>query len=273
MAEIFFYELLQTSNSLQSDVQDREYVMCRQETVKMSREKVLPSSNYACPAVMSLALDVSLSGSKRITLAPFAGGSSFQQPRPCLEYGIAEGQDDDHNDGWEEEEEEEDHTDDNDDHYHHHQNEEDQRQRLLGSICETYCVQLDLDDNALNIAQRIIKDLSHLSPFRRLQMTVSTLAHSRWSRWVYILPRVSQVNLGLLGRYVGSQICTLVSLRVFAFTVVAFEVFMTMSMTEGSFSLMTKSCGVYKVALWSGLLLILTRCLTTSSNATETCPR
>lgn len=144
MAETFLHELLQSINSVQSGDQDRDCVICLQETGTMSRETGFVELQLRLPCnhiVGSGCITIWLQANNS---CPLCRREFFPaQPRPYLEHGVMEGQE----------------------HEAEEEGEED-RLGLLGVICEDYCSQLGLDHEITRIAKLISYDLSRRDVFR-----------------------------------------------------------------------------------------------------------
>ena len=137
MAEAFLDELLQTTNSIQSD--DRNCVICLQETGKLSRETGYIELLVSLPCTHVVGSGCIARWLTENNSCPVCRRELFPaQPRPFLEHGVMEGQED-------EDQEEQDQT-----------NEELRANRPdLDRLCEDYCSQLCLDGRTANVAKVI----------------------------------------------------------------------------------------------------------------------
>ena len=149
MAEAFLHELLQTSNSVQSDTQDH-CVICLQETGTMSPETGfielmlrLPCSHLVGSGCIAMWL-------KENNSCPICRDVFFPaQPRPYLDHDVMEDQEEETEGEVEDEEEEED------------------RRLLLERMCQDYCLQLELNRRTTEIAQVIILNIVHTYPYNQ----------------------------------------------------------------------------------------------------------
>ncbi len=142
MAEAFLDELLQTPNSIQSD--DRNCVICLQETGRISRETGYIELLVRLPCTHCVGSGCIARWLKENNSCPCCRREFFPaQPRPYLEHGVMEGQED-------EDQEDEDQEDED------QENEELPPDRPdLERLCEDYCSQLCLDRRTANVAKVI----------------------------------------------------------------------------------------------------------------------
>ena len=153
MAEIFLDELLRTSNSVQSDSQDRDCVICLQRTGTMSRETGLIELQLRLPCGHVVGSGCNVVWLKANNSCPICRGEFFPaQPPPVLEDGMMEGQEEE-----DQEEEEEDEYED--------EGEVAERLRMLERVCQDHCFQLDLFGQTVRTAELIIRNLLRLYPF------------------------------------------------------------------------------------------------------------
>ena len=144
MAETFLHELFQPSNLVQSDTQEQKCDICLQETGSMSRETGLIELQVRLPCSHVVGSGCIAVWLKNNNSCPICRREFF--PRPSLEDGMVLDQDEDD----EEEEEQEEYR---------------ERLQLLETICQNYCLQLDLDRRTISIAQMIMPKLVRLYPF------------------------------------------------------------------------------------------------------------
>ena len=137
MAEAFLDKLLQTTDSIQSD--DRNCVICLQETGKISRETGYIELLVSLPCTHIVGSGCIARWLKENNSCPCCRREFFPaQPRPYLEHGVMEGQED-------EDQEDED-----------QENEELPPDRPdLERLCEDYCSQLCLDSRTANVVKVI----------------------------------------------------------------------------------------------------------------------
>ena len=147
MADEFRHELLQTSNIVQSDTQDRNCIICYQETGKISRETGLFELQIRLPCGHVVGSGCIVVWLKDNNSCPLCRREFFPaQPGPSLE-DIEEEEDQEEEQEYEDEEENE------------------ERLRMLETNCQSFCLQLDLDRRTIRIAQLLIQNLLQLYPF------------------------------------------------------------------------------------------------------------
>ena len=146
MAEAFLHELLQTSNSVQSDTQDH-CVICLQETGAMSPETGFIELMLRLPCNHLVGSGCIAMWLKENNSCPICREVFFPaQPRPYLEHDVME----DHEEQEVEDEEE-----------------EEDRRLLLERMCQDYCLQLELNRRTTEIAQVIILNTVRTYPYNQ----------------------------------------------------------------------------------------------------------
>lgn len=144
MAETFLNELLQTANSVPSDDQNRDCVICLQETGTMSRDTGLIELQLRLPCRHIVGSGCITTWLRENNSCPLCRREFFpSQPRSYFEHDELESEDED--DGDQEDE---------------NQVDFEIRQVMFEDLCEEFCIQLGLDDITIQTAQNICQNIS-----------------------------------------------------------------------------------------------------------------
>ena len=166
MAETFLNDLLQTANIVPADDQDRDCVICLQETGTISRESGLFELQIRLPhcghVVGSGCITIWLKENNSCPLCrreffPLEGGEDEYEEDGMPD--LVNEEDEDEDDSIPEDEDEDDRIpEDGEDQVDH-----EARQIMFEDLCENYGFQLYLDGTTIQIAQNICKNISNRS--------------------------------------------------------------------------------------------------------------